>query len=112
MSNVTNLLLHIGMLEDEKAKIQEVNAYFEQRQVRPLISLDDEHLPRGWYGGDKYLECRLYVGAFNYLYLDEFIEHLKTITWEEPEALQLMVKEERDDLFQVIQVVRTHRRKS
>jgi len=104
MSNVTNLLLHIGMLENEKARIQEVNNYFLQRETRPLISVGDEALPNGWYGGDKYLECHLYLGAFNYLHLNEFISHLKTITFEEPETVQLIVKEQSDDMFRIIRV--------
>lgn len=104
MSYVTNLLLHISMIENEQTRMQEVNTYFHQRETRPLISVSDESIPRGWYGGDKYLECHLYLGAYNYLHLDEFIAHLKSIEWEEPEAVQVIVKEQSDDMFRIIQV--------
>jgi hypothetical protein len=101
MSNVTNLILHIGIAEDENQKIAEVNMFFDDQ--RPLVSIKDESLPDGWYGGTKHLECNLYVGAFNYLNLERFVAHLKTIRWGEPEALQL-IKEEGDDWFSILNV--------
>ena len=73
MSLVTNIILHIGILEDEKEKIKEINKFFDGQS---LVSVDDENLPRGWYGGSKMLECNLYIGAFNYLRIQEFIDHL------------------------------------
>jgi hypothetical protein len=103
VSYVTNVILHIGILDDAKTRLQEVNHFFEEG-LRPLISVDDPTLPRGWYGGDKMLECKISIGAFNYLYLDGLITHLKTIKWEEPESLQLLVKDGRDDKFRIVDV--------
>lgn len=105
MSYVTNVILHIGILENKDQKIEEVNTYFLDRDIYPLISVVDEKLPRDWYGGDKRLECNLYLGAFNYLYLDEFIAHLRTIQWKDPESLQLIIKEREDDKFRVIDIL-------
>ena len=102
MSYVTNLILHIGILEDRDQRIEEVNQYFQKDDTKPLIFI--EAPDRDWYGGDKYLECYLYVGAYNYLHLDGFIEHLKSLTWQEPESLQLIVKEQEDDKFRIIDI--------
>lgn len=102
MSVVTNLILHIGISEDEEERIKDVNKFFEDKNG--LVSLDDSKIPRGWYGGSKMLECNLYIGAFNYLDLDEFIKHCKNIKWEYPDEIQIIVKEQEDDLFRIIKL--------
>jgi hypothetical protein len=102
VSSVTNLILHMGILENKDQRIAEVNKYFLEKDTKPLISI--EAPARGWYGGDKYLECNLYLGAFNYLYLGEFVAHLKSLSWEEPGSLQAIVKEQGDDNFRIIDV--------
>lgn len=80
MSDVTNLILSFDILENEKARIAEVNIFFntESYSRKPLISAEfrgtDGEL---WYGGDKVLETPLYVGAFNHLPLYDFLNHIK-----------------------------------
>ena len=106
MSRVTNVLLHIGYRDSNSdiGIIVQANTYFEDRNIRGLISLDDPSLPKGWYGGNKYLEAKLYVGAFNHLYLKEFIEHLRSLEWESPSQVQLIVKEPEEDVFRIVPV--------
>lgn len=101
MSSVTNLLLHIPDLENEVEKIYEVNRFFEEREIKPLISLDDPGLPEGWYGGSKMLECNLYAGAFNNFPMQDFIQHLKSLQWEDPKCLQIIFKGQNDDFFRI-----------
>lgn len=101
MSYVTNLILHMGMIEDEDERIKEVNAFFDEDD-NPLVGLNEQPLPPGWYGGTKYLECNLYVGAFNYFQLDDFLKHLQTIKWRAPEDVQLFIKDQDDYKFRII----------
>lgn len=107
MSRVTNLLLHTSSADkfvkgEATPRIQEVNRFFEQSNVKGLVALDDPSLPKRWYGGSKHLEAQLYVGAFNYLNLEAFIKHLRGIQWQVPEWVQLIVKEQDDGLFRII----------
>ncbi len=105
MSVVTNLVLSLSF-EDARgpaSKIADVNRFFES-PVRGLTSVDDPSLPRGWYGGSKMLEANLYVGAFNHLDLRRFIVHLRSIKWERAECVQLLVKEQEDERFRLINV--------
>jgi hypothetical protein len=109
MSNVTNLILSIGHFDAEADKIVEVNRYFEEPEIealrcRGLVAIDDPALPEGWYGGSKYFEAYIYLGAFNYLLLDEFIEYVRSIQWQSPESVQLVVMEQEDDRFRIIDV--------
>ena len=99
MSYVTNIVLSWSILEDD-SKIEEVNTYFKYNQ-RGFVSCGDDSLPRGWYGGSKMLETPLFIGAFNYVGLEDLREHLRTITFEYPESVQLIIKDQDDDIFRI-----------
>lgn len=100
MSEVTNLILSIGTLDWDDRNIERINAYFEDGR-RGFVSVDSPELPSGWYGGTKMLEARLYIGAFNYFDLEGFKNFLRSIHWEYPEEIQLIVKEHHDDVFRI-----------
>ena len=106
MSIVTNIILNVISLDfGEDAKLKEINSYLEQRGYKPLVSLDDDSLPKGWYGGNKFLEADLYCGAFNKLNLDEFILHITSLSWEGPSLVQAMVQEQDDLGFRIIEII-------
>jgi len=102
VSDVTNLIFALSGTDDDLGKMHEVNTYFVDKGTKPLVSVDDERLPRAWYGGSKYLETGLYLGAFNHLDLDEFIKHVRTISWRFPEKVQIIVKDQEDMKFTII----------
>ncbi len=104
MSVVTNVILSIGLADDEEndgVAISRVNQFFEPPRIG-FVSCDSPLLPRGWYGGTKMLEANLYIGAFNHFVLAEFLEFLGRLEWNEPRNVQLFVKEEDDDRFRLI----------
>ena len=110
MSGVTNILLCLGRDDARKAegKIADVNRFFDCAWAyggKGFVCLDDPALPKGWYGGSKYLEASVYAGAFNQLPLDSLIEHLRSIEWEEPQCVQLLVQEQDDERFRLINVM-------
>jgi hypothetical protein len=113
MSVVTNVILAWGSMDDIESKevLDQINAYLnnqeDQFQERGLVSVEDDSLPSGWYGGTKYLECSLAIGAFNYLHLSEFVEFLKSFNWEKyrtANAVQLMILEENEYAFKIITI--------
>lgn len=100
MSIVTNILLSVGTLdwddlEDGRPPLDAVNAYFYPR--RGL-------LPLGEVGGWKAFEAAVFTGAFNHLDLPAFMAHLRALTWHEPELVQVVVKEQEDDLFRILRL--------
>lgn len=93
MSWVTNLIISFGF-DDPNERV--IDKWFEENTgsfTRPLHRFP-EH-----YGGTKYLETSLLVGAYNYLPLDKLLDFLYELEWEEPESLQVLVKGEDDDIF-------------
>jgi len=106
MSSVTNLIICINSLDDDPdLKIRQINTYFIKEGITGLVSFGSNRLPKSWYGGTKNLETDLYVGAFNYLELDELTEHIKTIEWNGPTCVQLIYQGPNDFKFSVTDVI-------
>ena len=107
MSVVTNAILHMGVLdqEEEPELLKEVNFFFSDGR-RGFVLVDDPSLPSGWYGGSKMLECSLAIGAFNHLDLNALLAHLREVDWptDQRDLVQLIVKEQNDDSFRIINV--------
>lgn len=100
MSYVTNVLLGFDVLEDEDARIAEVNTFFSvERHRRGLVSLE---APGDWYGGTKGFEHPLFVGAFNYFDEEGFLRHLRLLPWEYPEHVQVILCRQDDDVFSIV----------
>ncbi|QKG56237.1 hypothetical protein GKZ68_06005 [Hymenobacter sp. BRD128] len=101
MSSVTNLMLSFSVSEEEQTIASQLNSYPNKERGFLLVSIDDDRLPRGWYGGSKMMETRIYLGAYNYLDVDDFINYLRSIEWESPEEVQLFTKGQYEDKFTV-----------
>ena len=103
MSCVCDTILKIGTLESEQERLIEVNSYFEDQ--KGFVLLDCDSLPESakhWYGGSKVFQTTIAIGAFNYLGVEEFKEHLKNnVRWEFPDEMQLIYCNEDDDNFQI-----------
>lgn len=71
-----------------------------------LKRIDNDHKI---YGGTKALQCGVWVGAFNYLSLKEFIEFLKGLDWtdeydDDLGMVQLLYQDEHDTGFTLIDI--------
>lgn len=102
MSWVTNVILHVGIFDKEL--VVKVNEFFERDRICGFVSLDDESLPKGWYGGTKYLEACFSVGAFNHLNMNNLLAHIRGIEWSLPEAVQLIVIDQEDYKCKLIDI--------
>jgi hypothetical protein len=96
MSHVTNIVLCLG--NDDRRKIDLINQFFEP-PTKGFVSCDDPALPKGWYGGSKYLEAAIYIGVFNHLNIHTLIQHFLSIAWSEPNNVQLAIKDQWDERF-------------
>lgn len=105
MSVVTNLMLCCCTNGyDNTTAIQDVNQYFVSRNIKGLVSVISQELPTHWYGGNKNLEARIYLGVFNHLNLEEFLNHVRNVVWDDPDCVQLIVKRQSDFRFEIINV--------
>jgi hypothetical protein len=107
MSKVTNIILTISSSDDEIEKIQQVNSFVYRGLQMDLVSADynkDMGTRTSWYGGTKFLEAGIYIGAFNHFPLTEFVDHLKKINWEYPESVQVIYRGQDDEKFSIIEI--------
>lgn len=103
MSLVTNVILSFDTLEDEAARLADVNEALARNST---VSRGSRFFPRsecdhcdGGVGGTKHLEHPTFIAAFNHLALAEFEAALRSIGWEHPEHVQLLVCGQEDELY-------------
>jgi hypothetical protein len=107
VSWVTSLMLHISLVEDADELIETLNAFFASypHAVTGKPQSDEGLAPMSeLVPGGKVFGGRIFVGAYNYFPLDKFLEHLRSLPWEEPEHSQLFVMDEEDLSFRLVPI--------
>ena len=102
MSDVTCVVLSIGW-DEAPTIIELVNKFWETEYTDASVGFKTKELCEFHeaYGGTKSFQDTVYPGAFNYLDLYGFFEHLDSIRWENPELIQVMYKTEHQDLWEI-----------
>lgn len=101
MSDVTNVILKVACGDENKVTQIEPKA---SSKGTPFVSCSEASLPHGWYGGNKFLECEIFPGAFNYLDINDLTRQVKTVKWSYPKDVQLWVQGQNDDRFREIDI--------
>ena len=102
MSRITNLLITFSCGERERRILTQLRKHIHRGNPFRIVSVKDAALPEGWYRGSKYLETGLLVGAHNYLDLPALLAFMQGMSWEVPEEVQLLVKEQLSYEFRII----------
>jgi len=105
MSAVTNVLLSLSNQEfwgddehrDESAALDSVNAWFKEDG---LVDLAAAFANEAHYGIHAYL----YGGGFNHLDIEGFIKVVASQEWLDPDNLQLFLRGEQEDRFELVQL--------
>ncbi len=99
MSHVTDIILITfiddGGIEDAHPNVDLLNEYLTQHNHGQLIKVD------GYAVGHKVMQCDVFLSAANFLYIDEFVKEFNKVPWEDPDSVQLLLKDEEDDRFTV-----------
>ena len=97
MSHVTDVILTVGCGDSRVAECIAALDSFTRTEARGgTLHKVDQHA-----GGTKALQAEVYMGAFNYLPVGEFIALVKTLPWEYPEDIRLFMQEEQEYSFRV-----------
>lgn len=104
MSRVSNVILTYHILEEEDV-IDKAVRQLKCGDVQLFESIDSDELPKGWYGGSKMMETRIWLGAINHMLREDIVELINTVPWEYPEYVQVFVKEQEDNLFREYSIV-------
>lgn len=101
MSHVADIIL-ITSIEDggengnDHPNRDKLSAYLEKNHSGATLVKVDGHA-----GGRKAMQCDVFMAAINYMDIDGFVSWFGKIKWEYPESVQLLIKDENDDLFAV-----------
>lgn len=94
MANTINIIVTASIDDDDG--IDKINALPWYRSERGLVSCDhaktDEYR-YSWYGGSKYLETNIWIGAFSELDVNDLIAAMRQVAWNEPDCVRLYVSE-------------------
>ena len=97
MSNVTNVILHISILEEGQEDepilpIGELNKCLED--LHTSFSRVDQYA-----GGGKVFEAEVFMAAFNHTPTAEIVRLVKIQSWKYPQDVQLFIMEQEEDRF-------------
>lgn len=101
MSHVTDIILITSIedgadLESDNPNVDKLKGYLEkEHNGHTLLKVD------GHAGGNKAIQCDVFMAAFNYFNIDAFVRLFKEMQWQYPESAQLLIKDENDDAFTV-----------
>ena len=88
MSHVTNVIL-LTEIEESMGNFKPI------LDMIALLQVD------AFAGGGNAMECDVYAGAFNCLEIDKLLEAFHSCTWENPESVQLLIRDQHDERFAV-----------
>src|SRR3954469_16334874 len=114
MSDVTNIILVFGngetyskgggylstgeiVIGEYPIVDAQLNEWLKANGHGPLSKLDEQA------GGQKMFTANLYLGAFNNFSVDDFIEAIRSLSWKEPESVQLFIERENDERFYAVE---------
>jgi hypothetical protein len=85
--------------QEAKEYLQQVNGFFADKEIGFVHA-------NTWHAGESMhiLEVDLAIGAFNYLDLEALTKHLHAMDWRDPVGVQLLVREQDDTGFRIIDV--------
>ena len=90
MSYVSNVVL-LTFIDDPG--IKDLQLWLSENEMPALNQVD------GFAGGKRAFEAEIWVGAYNYLDIQEFTQAVLDAKWLYPDAVQLLIKQEADDVF-------------
>jgi hypothetical protein len=98
MSRVTNVILtaHVGAHGDADREIASVNSYLREAEGGGGGQFMEV---TGHAGGPKYMECRVYLSAFNHADTEIILRAVDQAPWLDKEMVQVFVKEQEDETF-------------
>jgi len=97
MSRVTNAILtaHVGRA-DSDPEIASVNDFLREAEGGGGGKFVEVS---GHAGGTKYMECRVYLSAFNHADTEVILRAVDQAPWVDKEMVQVFVKEQEEDTF-------------
>jgi hypothetical protein len=95
MSKVTNIIITTAIDEPGVLNLNHALWLIEH----PGFHQVDQHC-----GGNKAFESHVWLAAFNHLDIEEFKAIARAAAWEEPDRVQIFIREEQEERFEEFSV--------
>lgn len=100
MSRVTNVILtaHVGLQDRSDPEIDSVNKFLREAGgggYGEFVDVSEQA------GGTKYMECRVYLSAFNHADTETILKAIDQAPWRDKDMVQVFVKEQEEELFRL-----------
>jgi hypothetical protein len=101
MSRVTNVILtaHAGPQDGSNPEIDSVNKFLREAGggggYGEFVDVSEQA------GGTKYMECRVYLSAFNRADTETILKAIDQASWRDKDMVQVFVKEQEEELFRL-----------
>jgi len=100
MSRVTNVILtaHVGLQDGSDPEIDSVNKFLREADCggyAEFVEVSEQA------GGTKYMECRVYLSAFNHADTDTILKAIDQAPWRDKDMVQVFIKEQEEELFRL-----------
>jgi hypothetical protein len=107
VSYVANILLMVS--GDDAASVPELDRWLQEDAPWREPSVPPgatgvgsiRQLTNECWGGWKNPECRVWAGVLNHADLSALIEHVGTMPWAHPEAVQLLIQDQEETYFRL-----------
>lgn len=100
MSSVTTLILTTSIMEGGQEDAEGNDTFPAIRKLNELLGGGEWFKPvHDGAGGNKAPQAYVFMAAINYCDLDALKAHIRSIEWEDPEAVLLLVNEEDESGF-------------
>jgi len=106
MSVVSNVIFSFSISEysyekeedDIYPNMEKINNWLQENSYG-VFSVDVDAIS----GGKKHLETPLFVATFNYFNIKDFCNFVRSLKWECPDCVQVIIQEQEDDKFRLIE---------
>lgn len=99
MSFVTSVMLTFSIVEDEVARVDELNAHLAAAAPDRADYFRTGIAQGEGIGGDKAFESQLLVAGFNYLEPKLILAAVEKTSWQRPAEVQVLLREESEPVF-------------
>ena len=111
MSRTTEILLHVGPTDDHH--LEDLSFWLRDQAPRSddrvegsaghLLPLTGQLGMEAW-GGDKAPVATLWAGVANYLDFDALVDRVGRVLWDEPDRVQLLLRDDGDPWFRLYMI--------
>ena len=92
------LTAHVGLKDGSDPEIDSVNKFLREADgggYGEFVDVSEQA------GGTKYMECRVYLSAFNHADTETILKAIDQAPWRDKGMVQVFVKEQEEELFRL-----------